>query len=51
LQNLEVLEVCVFSVDVELHTSHWDIKVNAIEDLAKSGAVVRLGQHPSERTG
>ena len=36
LQDLKVLEVCVFGVDVELDAGHWDIKVDAVKDLAKS---------------
>ena len=36
LEDLEVLEVRVLSVDIELDTCHWDIHVNRVEDLAKS---------------
>lgn len=36
LEDLEVLEVGVFGVDIELDTRHWDIEVDRIEDLAKS---------------
>lgn len=39
LQDLEVLEVCIFGVDVELDAGHWDIKVDAVKDLAKSRSV------------
>lgn len=39
LQDLEVLQVGIFGVDVELDTSHWDIKIDAVEDLAQSRSV------------
>jgi hypothetical protein len=35
LQDLKILQVCVFSIDVKLDSGHWDIEVNAVEDLAE----------------
>lgn len=48
LEDLEVLEVGVFSVDVELDTRHWDVEVDRVEDLAKSRSVALsvLSLHP-----
>jgi len=39
LEDLEVLDVCVFGVDVEFHASHGHIAVDAIVNLAEGGAV------------
>ena len=39
LEDLEVLQVRVLSVDVELDTSHWDVHVDGVEDLAKSRSI------------
>jgi hypothetical protein len=36
LKDLKILKVCVFSIDVELHSSHRDIEINAVENLAQS---------------
>lgn len=48
LEDLEVLEVGVFGVDVELDTRHWDVEVDRVEDLAKSGSATLsvLSLHP-----
>jgi hypothetical protein len=35
LQDLKILQVCVFGIDVKLDSGHRDIEVNAVEDLAK----------------
>lgn len=39
LEDLEVLEVRVLSVDVKLDTCHWDVHVDGVEDLAKSRSI------------
>lgn len=39
-EDLEVLEVGVFGIDVELDTAHWDIEEDAVVDLAEGGAAV-----------
>jgi hypothetical protein len=36
LQDLKILQVCVFGIHIKLDSRHWDIEVNAIEDLAES---------------
>lgn len=36
LQDLEILQICVFCINVELDSSHRDIEIDAIEDLAES---------------
>ena len=35
MEDLEVLQVCVFGVDIEFDSRHWHIEVNTIEDLAQ----------------
>lgn len=39
LQDLEILNIGVFGVDVELHTRHGHIAKNAIVHLAEGGAI------------
>ena len=39
MQDLEILQICIFSIDVELDSGHRDIEVDAIKDLAESRAV------------
>lgn len=39
LQHLEVLNVCIFRVDVELDSGHGDVHVYAVKDLAECGTV------------
>ena len=48
LEDLEVLEVSVFGIDVELDTRHWDVEVDRVEDLAKSRSATQsvLSLHP-----
>jgi hypothetical protein len=36
LQDLKILQVCVFGIDIKFDSGHRDIKVNAVEDLAES---------------
>lgn len=36
MQDLKILQVCVFGIDVELDSGHRDIEVNTVEDLAES---------------
>jgi hypothetical protein len=36
LKDFKILKVCVFSIDVELHSGHRDIEVNTVENLAES---------------
>ena len=36
MQDLKILQVCVFGIDVKLDSGHGDIEVNAVEDLAES---------------
>ncbi len=36
MQDLKILQVRVFGIDVELDSGHRDIEVNAVEDLAES---------------
>ena len=42
MEDLEVLEVSVFGVDVELDTRHWDVEVDRVEDLTKSRSATLL---------
>ena len=42
LEDLEILQVCILRVDVKLHPGHWDIEVDAVEDLAESRPVGSL---------
>lgn len=42
LEDLEVLQVCVFGIYIELDASHGNIEVDTVEDLAKRRAVSRL---------
>lgn len=37
LEDLEVLQVCVFGIDIEFDSSHGDIEIDTVEDLAESG--------------
>lgn len=46
LEDLEILEVGVFGVDVELDTRHWDVEVDRIEDLAKSSSASFVSPSP-----
>lgn len=39
LQDLKVLNVGIFCVDVELDARHWEVSENAVENLAQSGTV------------
>lgn len=39
MQDLEVLDVGVFGVDIELDTRHRYIEEDAVEDLAESGTI------------
>jgi hypothetical protein len=39
LEYLEVLQVRVLGINVELDPRHWDVEIDAVEDLAESGAV------------
>lgn len=41
LQDLEVLDVCIFGVDVKFDSGHGHIEEDAVEDLAESGTVAR----------
>lgn len=46
LQDLKILQVCVFGIDIKFDSGHRDIKVNAVEDLAESrtsSALLNLG--------
>jgi hypothetical protein len=36
LQDFKILQVCIFGIDVKFDSGHWDIEVNAVEDLAES---------------
>ena len=42
MEDLEVLQVCILRVDVKLHPGHWDIEVDAVEDLAESRTIKAL---------
>lgn len=46
LEDFEVLQICIFGVDVELDSSHGDIKVDTIEDLAERRATQKLAVVP-----
>jgi hypothetical protein len=35
LQDLKILQVCVFGIDIKLDSGHRDIEINAVEDLAE----------------
>ena len=35
LQDLKILQVCVFGIDVKFDSGHWNIEINAVEDLAE----------------
>lgn len=39
LQDLEVLDVCIFALDVELDTRHGHIEEDAVKDLTESGTI------------
>ena len=39
MQDLKILQVCIFGIDVELHSGHWDIEINAVKYLAESCSV------------
>lgn len=38
LQDLEIRDVCIFSVDVELDTGHRHVEEDAVVDLAEGSA-------------
>ena len=40
MENLEVLQICVFGIDVKLDPGHWHVEVDAVKDLAESGTAV-----------
>jgi hypothetical protein len=42
LEDLEILQVCILRVDIELHPGHWDIEVDAVENLTESRTVEAL---------
>lgn len=42
LQDLEVLDVGVFGVDVEFDARHGDVEVDAVVDLAEGGSGAAL---------
>ena len=51
LEDLKVLQVCVFGIDIKLHPGHWYIEVDTVEDLAESRAVGRLSVFAIEGYG
>jgi hypothetical protein len=42
LKDFEILQVCVFGIDVELNSGHRDIEVDAVEHLAESRTALLL---------
>jgi hypothetical protein len=42
LKDFEVLQVCVFGIHIKLDSGHRDIEIDAVEDLAESGAGAHL---------
>ena len=48
LQYLEVLQVCVFGVNIELDSGHRNIKVNAVENLAE-GRTVQVSECKADK--
>lgn len=53
LQDLEVLNVGIFRVDIELDAGHGHVKEDAVVDLAKGGTAMmgahgQLGRHGSQ---
>ena len=45
LENLEVLQIGIFGINVELDPSHGNIVIDAVEDLAESSTMIHLCQH------
>ncbi len=41
LEDLEILQVCVFGIDVALDSVHGDIHIDAVKDLAESGTALQ----------
>ena len=42
LEYLEVLQVCILRIYIKLHPGHWDIEVDAVENLTESRTVEAL---------
>ena len=51
MQDLEVLQVCVFGIDIELNSCHRDIEVDAVEDLAESRTELLSDRSPGAPEG
>jgi hypothetical protein len=45
LQNFEVLQICIFGVDIEFDSGHGYVEEDAVEYLAESSSVVLLARN------
>ena len=43
LKNLEILQVCILSIDIELYPGHWYVEIDTVKDLAESRATSTRG--------
>lgn len=37
LEDLEVLQICVFGIDIEFDPGHGNIEIDAVKNLAEGG--------------